>query len=187
MTPASPICWACRRAGRSHPEVLPPVDALVPVLRALTLIVAANAAPVLARWILGDRLACPLDGGLQAWDGRALLGPAKTLRGVVAAVIAATAAAWALGIAPSTGLLAGAAAMLADCLSSFVKRRLGMAPSSRAVGLDQIPESLVPALVVAPYLDLGLLDVVAASASFFVLEILISGPLYRLHVRNRPY
>lgn len=169
------------------PDVPPAVDPVLQILRALAVIVAANAAPVLARSVLGDRLARPLDGGLRAWDGRALLGPAKTLRGVTAALIAATAVAWVLGIAPIAGVIAGAAAMLADCLSSFVKRRFGMPPSSRAVGLDQIPESLLPALALAPYLDLSLLDVAAASASFFVLEVLISGPLYRLRLRNRPY
>lgn len=163
------------------------MNALFPVLRALALIVAANAAPVLARWLLGRRLGWPLDAGLRAWDGRPLLGHAKTLRGVVAALAAATLAAWLLGIAPLAGALAGAAAMLADLASSFVKRRLGLAPSDRAPGLDQIPESLLPALVVAPYLELSLLGALAVSATFFVLEVLISRPLYRLHIRHRPY
>lgn len=163
------------------------MDALLPILRALALIVAANAAPVLVRWLLGRRLALPLDGGLRVWDGRPLFGHAKTLRGVIAAIAAATLTAWLLGVAPLAGALAGATAMLADLGSSFLKRRLGLAPSDRAPGLDQIPESLLPALVVAPYLELSLLDALAASAAFFVLEVLISGPLYRLHIRNRPY
>lgn len=163
------------------------VDQLLPILQVLALIVAANGAPVLLRLVLGDRLAFPLDGGLRAWDGRPLLGQAKTLRGLAGALIATTAVAWLIGIPLTAGALAGATAMLADALTSFVKRRLGLASSERATGLDQIPESLLPALAVAPYLDLGLVGAVAASALFFLLEAAVSGPLYRLRIRNRPY
>ena len=38
------------------------------------------------------------------------------------------------------GLLVAATAMAGDLLSSFLKRRLALAPSSQAIGLDQIPE-----------------------------------------------
>jgi len=61
---------------------------------------------------------------------------------------------------------------------SFVKRRLGLAPSSQAVGLDQIPESLLP---------LTALDVAVATTLFFAGELLLSRLLYRWHVRDRPY
>jgi hypothetical protein len=37
-------------------------------------------------------------------------------------------------------------AMLGDLFSGFVKRRLGMGPSDKALGLDYVPESLLPLL-----------------------------------------
>jgi hypothetical protein len=76
-----------------------------------------------------------------------LFGPSKTLRGLVVSVVATTLSAPALGLAWTTGLLAGAAAMAGDLGSSFIKRRMGLPSSSRALGLDQVPEALLPELV----------------------------------------
>jgi hypothetical protein len=72
-------------------------------------------------------------------------------------------------------------------LVSFVKRRLGLAPSSQAVGLDQIPESLVPLLATRLLLPLTVLDVAVATTLFFVGEFVLSRLLYKWHVRDRPY
>jgi len=36
--------------------------------------------------------------------------------------------------------------MLGDAVASFIKRRFGTAPSSRATGLDPIPEALLTLL-----------------------------------------
>jgi len=57
------------------------------------------------------------------------------------------------------GALAAASAMAGDCLSSFIKRRFGLEPSSMTLGLDQVPESLFPAVACSGYLPLGRLDV----------------------------
>jgi CDP-2,3-bis-(O-geranylgeranyl)-sn-glycerol synthase len=156
-------------------------------VRLLLLLGVANSAPIAARRLLGDRWAAPLDFGLDFVDGRPLLGPGKTIRGVIAAVVASTLAAWALGMPPSVGALIGTVSMAGDALASFAKRRLGVAPSGRATGLDQIPESLLPLLAVQGALDLSVAQIVAVTVAFFALEIPLARWAYRLGLRERPY
>lgn len=156
-------------------------------LRLLLLLGVANSAPIAARRLLGDRWAAPLDGGLNFVDGRPLLGPGKTIRGVAAAVVATALASWALGMSPQVGALLGAVSMAGDALASFVKRRLGVAPSGRATGLDQVPESLLPLLAVQGMLDLSAVQILAVTVAFFVLEIPLARWAFRLGLRERPY
>jgi hypothetical protein len=59
-------------------------------------------------------------------------------------------------------------AMIGDLFSSFLKRRLRMPPGSVAIGLDQIPEALLPALVAKCALPLTLFDVFAIVLGFFL-------------------
>lgn len=157
------------------------------VVKLLVLLAAANGAPVIAKRLLGRRLCYPLDGGRVFMDGRPLLGSSKTIRGVVVAACAASVTAPVLGIAWTTGLAVGLAAMAGDAVSSFVKRRLGLPASSKASGLDQVPESLIPALVCKGLLALTVVDVVAVVALFTIAEMLLSRLLFRLHIRDRPY
>jgi CDP-2,3-bis-(O-geranylgeranyl)-sn-glycerol synthase len=156
-------------------------------LRLLLLLGVANSAPIAARRLLGDRWAAPLDGGLDFVDGRPLLGPGKTIRGVAAAVVATALASWALGMSPLLGALLGAVSMAGDALASFVKRRLGVAPSGRATGLDQVPESLLPLLAVQGMLDLSAVQILAVTIAFFILEIPLARWAFRLGLRERPY
>ena len=157
------------------------------ILRSLVLLTLANGAPVVAKKVLGRRLAAPLDGGLRFFDRRPLLGPSKTVRGVLVSVIVTAAGAPLLGLDPATGADAAAAAMAGDLCSSFVKRRLALAPSSRALGLDQLPESLLPLLACRQALSLTAPDIVLAVAAFFIGEIVLSRILYRMHLRDEPY
>jgi CDP-archaeol synthase len=115
------------------------------------------------------------------------LGVSKTVRGVICSIVATMIVAPAIGMSWTLGLAAGAAAMAGDLSSSFVKRRLELAASERATGLDQVPESLLPALVCAYELALGWLDVVIVTGIFFVGEIALSRLLYTFHIRERPY
>jgi len=92
-----------------------------------------------------------------------------------------------LGLHWAIGAVAGGAAMAGDLFSSFVKRRLNLAPSSRATGLDQIPESLFPLLACRGGLSLSVLDILICVAIFFVGEIMLSELLYKAHIRDRPY
>jgi hypothetical protein len=157
------------------------------ILQSLVLLLLANGAPVVAKKVFGRRFARPLDAGLKLPDGRPVFGPSKTWRGLVVAVLAAAAGAPLLGLAPKLGAFVALGAMAGDLLSSFVKRRLALRPSSRAVGLDQVPESLIPLLVCRTALALTAADIALAVAIFFIGEILLSRLLYRVHLRDEPY
>jgi CDP-diglyceride synthetase len=157
------------------------------VLVVLLLAGAANTAPLIAAKLLGARLAWPLDGGVHLRDGRPLLGKSKTVRGVLAGVALPAALAPAFGQPVAAGLAIGAAAMAGDLLSSFIKRRLGLPPSSQALGLDQIPEALLPAWIARGWIALSMVEIAAIVAVFFVAELALSKLLYRLKLRDKPY
>ena len=156
-------------------------------LQLLLLILIANGVPIIAAAVCGDRGAWPVDGGRRWTDGRRLLGDTKTWRGVVLAPLATGLGAALLGWSATVGVVIGVAAMLGDLLSSFVKRRLAIPTSGMALGLDQIPEALLPLLAVADRFALSGLAIVATVAGFIVLELALSRVLYRFGIRNRPY
>jgi CDP-2,3-bis-(O-geranylgeranyl)-sn-glycerol synthase len=157
------------------------------IVQSLLLLMLANGAPVVAKKVFGRHFARPLDGGLKLADGRPMFGPSKTLRGLLAAVAAAAAGAPLLGLAPRLGVFVALGAMAGDLLSSFVKRRFALRPSSRALGLDQVPESLIPLLLCRTALALTAADLALAVAIFFLGEIVLSRLLYRVHLRDEPY
>jgi hypothetical protein len=157
------------------------------VIELLLLLLAANGAPVLAARLLGRRWAWPVDLGARFVDGRPLLGRSKTWRGLVAAVAATAALAWLLGYGAVLGAMFGAASMAGDLLASFVKRRLGIEPSGMALGLDQVPEALLPMLVCGAAFGLAPLDMLALVALFAIGELALSRVMFRLGIRERPY
>jgi CDP-2,3-bis-(O-geranylgeranyl)-sn-glycerol synthase len=175
---------ACARPARIIESAM---DALWLGCRLLLLLAVANASPIVAAWLLHSRWRAPLDGGLSCPDGRRLLGDSKTIRGVVVAIVATALAAPLLGIAPGLGAIIGAVAMAGDATSSFVKRRLAIASSDRATGLDQIPESLLPLLAVRGALELSFLQIGVVTVLFLLLEIPAARVLHRLGIRERPY
>jgi CDP-diglyceride synthetase len=87
----------------------------------------------------------------------------------------------------ATGALIGVGAMAGDALASFTKRRLGTPPSGRATGLDQIPEALLPLLLVREALGLPWWLVIAVPLVFFALEIPLAKLWHRLGWREKPY
>ena len=159
----------------------------IALLQLLLLIGIANGAPVVAKKLLDGIASGPLDTGALFFDGRPVFGRSKTLRGLVAALAATTAAAPLMGLRPALGAMVGATAMAGDLFSSFVKRRLGRAPSSRATGLDQIPEALLPLLAASMAMPLTAADIAVGVAVFFVGEVVLSRLFYRLGLRDRPY
>jgi CDP-diglyceride synthetase len=157
------------------------------IFKFVLLLAVANGTPVIAERLLGRFLSYPLDAGKTFIDGRPLFGSSKTIRGIIVAVIAASACAPVFGVAWTTGFLIGLAAMAGDLVSSFVKRRIGHPPSSRALGLDQIPESLLPALACTSLLALTAADVILVVALFSVGELILSRLLFKMHIRDQPY
>jgi CDP-2,3-bis-(O-geranylgeranyl)-sn-glycerol synthase len=157
------------------------------IAKLLMLLTAANGSPVILKSIVGDRWARPLDGGLKLADGQPLFGRSKTIRGIVIALLATTAAALALGLGWQTGAMVGGVAMAGDLMSSFVKRRLKLPSSSRASGLDQVPESLLPTAAAALFLPLTTWDIVIVVALFVAGEVVISWIFFRIGIRDRPY
>lgn len=131
------------------------------ILRALWLFLpcyVANMAPVFAAKVI-PRWKTPMDGGRMHKDGRPLLGPNKTWRGLAAAMVVAAAMAvalsyWAGGIWSDLGFGAvegnsriaiaafGAAlgfmALLGDAIKSYAKRRTGREGGAPWFPFDQL-------------------------------------------------
>jgi CDP-diglyceride synthetase len=148
------------------------------ILATLALILLANGLPALLGLLLGPGR--PLDGGLRLGDGRPLLGPTKTQRGVLAALVATPVGAVVLGLPWHLGLLVALGAMLGDLLASFTKRRLGLPPSTTVPLLDTVPESLIPVLLVMGHLGLGWLDLALLILVFGVLDLVLTPLGHRL-------
>ena len=157
------------------------------IVELLILLMLANGAPLFATKIFGPRWAYPVDGNIRFVDGRQLLGPSKTVRGIVMSILATAGGAALIAIDWRLGALVGSTAMIGDLFSSFVKRRLGMQPSSKAFALDQLPEALFPVVVCAHWLSLSLVDIALTVALFFGGEIALSRLLFALGLRDRPY
>jgi CDP-2,3-bis-(O-geranylgeranyl)-sn-glycerol synthase len=159
----------------------------ISLFQLLILLAVANGAPVVAKNIFGGSLAYPLDGGVKFIDGYPVFGSSKTLRGVLVAIFATSLCALLIGQELKIGLIVGVTAMAGDLFSSFLKRRLGLASSSKATGLDQIPESLFPMLACGQLLSLTAVDIVAGTTIFLICEVVLSRLLFKLHLRDRPY
>jgi len=163
------------------------MDGIWTSVRLLLLLGVANTAPLVAKRVFGARWAAPLDGGLMFLDGRPLLGASKTVRGLVSAICCTAAGAVLLGWPLWVGAVLGAGAMAGDAISSFIKRRLGAAPSSRFTGLDQIPEAVLPLLLLQSTLGLGGWQIAGITLAFFLLEMPLAWLSHRLGLRDQPY
>ncbi|QSA96046.1 CDP-archaeol synthase [Methylococcus sp. EFPC2] len=155
--------------------------------RILLLLFIANGIPILIARLLGTRGDHALDGGKTWRDGRPIFGPSKTWRGVLGSLLFTPLLAPWLGFSPWTGLLVAGATMAGDLFSSFCKRRLGIASSGMALGLDQIPEALFPLLLFRGEWGLAAGDIVELVGAFLIWELVLSRLLYWLHIRKQPY
>ncbi|MCB1757250.1 MAG: CDP-archaeol synthase [Gammaproteobacteria bacterium] len=157
------------------------------VFSLLVLLVCVNGAPIIARKLLRDRFAFPLDGYLVLSDQRRLLGSSKTVRGLLAACAVGALLGPLLGLDMLYGALFGFAAMLGDSLASFFKRRLNFQPGDAAPVLDQVPEAALPVWLVSSDLALDLAESAAIIAGFFIVEVTLSPLLFWLRIRRRPF
>jgi hypothetical protein len=157
------------------------------LVQLLVLLTAANGTPIIAKKIFGTRCARPLEAGIMFLDGRPVFGRSKTIRGILFSILITTIVAPFVGMSPAMGALVASTAMAGDLFSSFMKRRLNFPPSSQAIGLDQVPESLLPMLACRDALSLTATDIALGVGIFFIGELLLSRLLYRVHLRDRPY
>ena len=156
-------------------------------VRLLLVLAAANTSPIIIKRWIGDRWNAPLDHGLLFFDGRPVLGPKKTIRGLIVAIAAAAVVASILQVPLLIGAAIGGWAMIGDALSSFIKRRLNIAPSARASGLDQIPEALLPLVAVRTELLLSPQMIAGLTLVFFLLQIPLARWTHRLGLREQDH
>jgi hypothetical protein len=142
--------------------------------RALLLVCIASSAAWAASRALGGRFAAPLDFGLELADGTRLLGSNKTWRGLAAGVLACALVAPFVELDVAIGAGFGATALLGDALSSAIKRRLALRPGAEVLGLDQLPEALLPLILFAPALGIGASEIAAAALLFTILDVLVT-------------
>jgi CDP-archaeol synthase len=143
------------------------------MLSALFLVVVANIAPWAAGRLLAGRYAWPLDCGATLSDGTRALGDHRTWRGLLAGALGCGLTARLLGESFLLGLEFGALSLAADAASSFVKRRRRLAPGTEVLGLDQLPEALLPLMVLSTPLGIGLLGSVFVAIVFLSLNLAV--------------
>ena len=85
------------------------------------------------------------------------------------------------------GALIATFAMAGDLFSSFLKRRLHLASSSMAIGLDHIPESLFNQMSIRLVLPRPHIDLFAGVALFVVGALILSPLLFKLNLRDEPH
>jgi CDP-diglyceride synthetase len=153
----------------------------------LILILVANGSPVLMSFLLSHRMSLPIDLGLKLKDQQYLFGKTKTWRGLVTSLVATVLASFFITGGFRAGLVIVSLAMSGDLLSSFIKRRLKKESSSKALLLDQIPESLFPALGMMLIIKLDLIQVIEIVIAFIIIELMLSQALYRIGIRKYPY
>ena len=156
-------------------------------LQLLFLIIVANGSPIIGRWIMNGFWEMPIDGSAVFIDGRPILGTSKTYLGVACSLIGTLLAGALVGLSWKISLIVSALAMVGDCLSSFVKRRFGYPSGAKALGLDQIPESLFPMLGMWNVLNLSVLGLGLTVVVFVVVELVLSPIGHKLHIRKHPY
>jgi hypothetical protein len=143
-------------------------------LPALLLLVTANTTPVLVAILLGNGFPAPLDANRLWRDGRPLLGSHKTWRGLIAGTLATAL----MGALLSRGFVIGAAfgalALTGDLFSSFIKRRIGRTSGSPVPLIDQLPEALLPMIVLQGPLGLEALSILGTAAAFTILDMIAS-------------
>lgn len=158
-----------------------------PFFHLLLLIIVANACPILIRNLVKGKWSHAVDADIRFIDGHPLFGISKTWRGVITSLIITPVVGIMLGYPIETGILISLLATTGDLFSSFIKRRLKCETSSMLPLLDQIPESLLPALCMMHTFKLDLTSIFILVLFFTIFELTISKILYRLGIRKHPY
>ncbi|MER2512995.1 MAG: CDP-archaeol synthase [Nitrosomonas ureae] len=135
--------------------------------------------------LLNNQWNAAVDFGAKMADGNPVLGASKTWRGILATLLVLPGVALIFGYTAEVGILIAIGTISGDLFSSFVKRRLGMVPSSKAPLLDQIPESLIPALMMMHIFDLSLSGILFLVFAFTVIDMIMTYFLYHWRVLRK--
>ena len=152
---------------------------------AALLLVTSHSTPAVVGGLMGPRWAWPIDGGIVWRDGRRLFGASKTWRGLTLALAASALAASLLLGRPGLGLAFAALAMTGDLASSFVKRRRGLPPHTDALFIDQLPECLLPLVVLRDALSMSWADIVLLTVVFVAANLVANRSWEWLLARRR--
>jgi hypothetical protein len=147
------------------------MDVVLDEVRALALLITANAVPVVVAKFARDRWAGPLDFGWVLPDGERLFGSHKTWRGLLVGIAACVGVALLFDVGPVISAGFACASLLADAMSSAVKRRMRLKPGTEYVGLDQAAEALVPLVLFAGPLALAWGEVALVAVMFTLLDV----------------
>lgn len=155
----------------------------IEVLHGFTLLVAANATPVIVAKLSSEKWAWPLDFGHVLADGERLFGSHKTWRGLASGMVAGALAAELIRLPMWIGAGFAMTSLAGDALSSAVKRRMKVEPGTELLGLDQLGEALLPLVVFARPLSLDAAQIALATVVFAVLDIASSRLRHRRWLR----
>lgn len=167
----------------------------------------ANAAPVFAAAIPPlKKYDAPIDGG-KKWQGRELLGPHKTWRGIGAGIIVSTAvlqlqvwlvehAEWAQNIAGEVqygslpvlllGPMFAIGALGGDAIESFFKRQLNIKSGRAWVPFDQLDYIAGSVIVSLFFVILSPIQYVWIFVVWFIAHIVASYTGYKLKLKKAP-
>lgn len=140
-------------------------------LRALVLLVAANATPVVVAKLARGRGGAPLDFGYVLRDGERLFGSHKTWRGLASGMLVAAIAAAFMRLPVWIGAVFALISLGADALSSAAKRRMKLRPGTECLGLDQFGEAVLPLILFSRPLSLQAAEVFVVTFAFVVLDV----------------
>jgi CDP-diglyceride synthetase len=149
--------------------------------RALVLLLAANATPLIVAKFARDRWTAPLDGGHVLSDGQRLFGSHKTWRGLISGILAGAFAAGLMNLPIWLGAAFAAVSLIADVLSSMAKRRMKLRPGADVLWLDQLGEALLPLALFSGALSLDLAHIILVTLLFLTISVAAS------RLRHRPW
>ncbi|HEU4664710.1 MAG TPA: CDP-archaeol synthase [Dokdonella sp.] len=150
----------------------------------------------------GANMAPPLVKFWRGWNRpihEPWFGAHKTVLGFCVGVAAAVAAAFAQRVIdsplsrvdyadwPVLGLAFGLGAMVGDTAKSFCKRRLGMAPGTRWIPIDQLDFAIGALVATRAWVRLDAADIALVLATTFVGDVVVNRAAFRLGMKDTPW
>jgi len=167
----------------------------------------ANGSPVVfARFNWFRFLDKPMDFG-EKFRGKPILGPHKTWRGIIGAIVVSTICFliqrhlyvtehWAVTVSRTVnyshlnpwivGPAFGFGALAGDAIKSFFKRQIGIQSGRTWFPFDQVDYILGGLLAVYPFIRMSLLDYLTVLLVWFVMHLIVTWVGYLTSFRERP-